>query len=1578
MFCRVVLFRHCGFLSIACCAVLTWPSVGNLPADERDNSKNTQPTPTSDIFLPAPRELNQHLNRAKRSLDEGHYSDAVSRLGSLLNDPGAEDYFIPDSHQAGRMVSLKAEAQRILGTMPADGRAAYELQFGSEAQRLLEIAVSESDIGKLIDVSRKYFQTEAGQQATYLVGRYHLDTGRPLAAALTLQRLTNNGNTTEAFEPELSLCLALSWFYAGMESKGRQVLETLQKDSSGLNSRDTAAPASLLADVGTAVDWLLEQITTKHGPWGSREDQWLLHRGNASRTGEMRGDMPLVVSENPLVNCRWRVPASNHHRMESKIGKIQQHYIANQIPALPSLHPLAVNDVILMRTPRYLFAVDSMTGKRTWLYDDLSLQLTEGFADETNSQILSNRSDVLSGWYQRIWDDAPYGQMSSDGERVYLINKLGYPTNRRMLVGRNGINFPNPLGLKSYNELVALELRSQGKRQWIIGGESGNDDSALSGAFFLGAPLPIDGQLYVLAEISGEIHLLILDAVTGNLVWRQPLIHTEETSGTIIRNSLRRVAGATPSLGDGILVCPTTAGAVVAVDVATRSLLWGFEYETVGGNKRENAWGLARRHITRGQPGNRWNDATVTIAGGKVLITPVESNFLYCLQLFDGQLLWKQPRKQNLYLACVYDSVALLVGHHTVQALQLDNGQSAWPADLKLPNDAMPSGRGFLSGSHYYLPTTMRELVKIDLATGRLDGSQPTQQVLGNLICYDDCVISQRVDSLTSFYQVGALRQKVGENMASGKEDAWTLAHHAQLMLHDNQRTLALQSLRRAYQMESKDEPTDVTRALLVDTLLRGLREDFVHNEWLSTEVAELIDQPAQRMEYLRLMTIGLQKVDKFDQAFEACVDLIDAHSDETMEVVSEDLNIRRDRWIQVQLANIYSGADRTQRTGIDQVIKARFLAATAGDRTEALRKFHQHFGFHTIDRQAQLELARRLMATSHRLEAEVLFIDLMKRSTGKAAGTATGLLANLYDTLGLPQQASQMYKVLHKRWTEVPILNGKTGREVWEESLASLSNTEKELPHTTWPRGRVTIGVAAKRDVRQFPVGYRNHPVTPVHAQGPGLNRVKISLHAQQLLLGSDSLGRQLFRIPVLGSEERVNRLTKSNLTEAKTYGHLLLASHGLSLLAIDTLPGATDSTDRVLWRNALVPMATQKTAIKQINQNTTANIWGEKTRKTTARTSTDEVRIGRIGPLHPHGVCYQRGESLICVDPLQVNDNPIWVRTDVASGSALFGDHELLFVAPPDTTEAMVLRQIDGSFVGPRLIPPAKNRWVTIGRNILAWKQTGQQLALTFYDPWYEEEIWTYPFPVNSKGCLVEHDQVAILSPQGRFVLISLEDGTILIDQLLEPEPNLDSIHVLRFSGQTILATTTAPFDDRDKSIRIAAAPSPSYVPLIHGRIYAFDPQTGERQWKIPAVIEQYGLPLDQPFQSPVLIFLRHEPVSKSEPRAVKTTVLCLDRRDGSILLDNTNATSDSLTYVGSQSGTYEVTVDPSARQVVLKLFEKTLTMTFTDAPVPPEPPAQTGTAASIGTKRKSSVQRMIDATKRSIENLTAPAPK
>ena len=117
----------------------------------------------------------------------------------------------------------------------------------------------------------------------------------------------------------------------------------------------------------------------------------------------------------------------------------------------------------------------------------------------------------------------------------------------------------------------AHDVRS-GKLEWELGGPGATRQA---NTFFLGPPLPLMGQLYVLADVKGEVHLLALNAATGDLVWSQPMASPPLS---IVKDRLRRWAGMSPVYADGILVCPTYSGAIVGYDLATRSFLWGYRY----------------------------------------------------------------------------------------------------------------------------------------------------------------------------------------------------------------------------------------------------------------------------------------------------------------------------------------------------------------------------------------------------------------------------------------------------------------------------------------------------------------------------------------------------------------------------------------------------------------------------------------------------------------------------------------------------------------------------------------------------------------------------------------------------------------------------------------------------------------------------------------------------------------------------------------------------------------------------------------------------------------------------------------
>ena len=1492
-------------------------------------------------FPPAPREKKQMLARAREALDEKRNSDAVEYLGRILvgeddetEDERAQDYFIPVPDGTGQWSSLKTEARRMLGSMPKDGRDIYELQYGARARRMLDDALGSGDAKSLNDVARLYFHTQAGYEAAVLAGRYNLDQGRPLAAALSFERVAETPAAGQ-FEPELSLLLATSWLYADLPRKADAALRSLKRRMPDTTIRVGATQTGLFGEQQDAVAWLEGIVGPRRSRTPLAASDWLMHRGGPNRNVPSSGGVPLA-------NYRWRLPTVNDPSDETLVRQLTAQMNDQGVAALPSLHVLAVGDTVVMRTSKRLMGVDFATGKRVWEfpYFDLGDATTHG---ETAVDTAANAAALRAGELaQRMWEDAPYGQMSSDGDSVFLLDDMGYAAfDSRNVVVVGGRIIPNPNAPRSYNQLVACNLRREGALRWKIGGATGEDEPKLAGAFFLGAPLPHQGELYVLAEMNNEIRLVVLDAKSGRLEWSQQLALVE--TNPIEVDSARRLAGASPSLADGVLVCPTSNGAVVGVDLATRTLLWGFSYPRHG-----DAGNVSRarrvRAIRTGQPlGSRWIDATVTIAEGKVILTPVESDETYCLDLLTGRPVWLPGQKRNnlLYLASVKDGVAVYVGSDTVAGRRLDDFAPAWPEDVKLP--APPSGRGFASGDHYYVPTSDARLVQLNVREGRIERVVPTGRVLGNLVCHNGQVLAQGADWLLALYQAQPLWAVVEARLDKNPDDAWALTRRAELLLQEGRRDEALANLRRARALEPDD---DSIRALLVDSMMQALHDDFAAHQHLATELEPLIERPSQRTKFLALVASRLEQAGQFDAAFDTWLKLAELEVELNSDVASEaagpildrfepHLRVRVDRWVSVQGPRLLQHVGMPRRDRLDRLVAARLETALSIDTPRALRALVETFGFHPLADRARLRLAAKLEDAGEWLEAEQLLIPLVAASEPAIAGPATVQLARVYENAKLFGDAAALYRRLAERWPDTVCFDDMTGTQVVESLAANSAVSARLAPVAPWPAGEVVIREGAGETAPVLP-SRSVFRVELRQASGPLPIGAQATLDPQRYFALYDGRGARVARVALAQAVDSRNYVQNYRLAHARGHGHVLVLSLGFECVAVDALRAAAGLDDAVLWRHELataLPETPANRAIRRrVQPRKVSNAWGE---SRYVATDSQGQRVGETGPLLSTGLCLLSGRELVCIDP--ISGETIWSRDDVPADAELFGDDEFLFVMGEGSGEVVVVSPLDGRLLGTRLLPMDEERWTTHGRRVLTWSQQNDEMRLRLYDVWAQRDVWVRNYPVGTRGTLVEQDEVATLRPDGSCEILSLEEDRPTLATQLEPEPSLESIVVLR-SADRYLLMTSEPIVREAADLRIEAAPGGYHAPLVNGRLYALDRSTGDPTWPAPAVVSQFGLPLDQPRESPFALFLRHITTTGGRaPRATRTSVVALDKRDGRVVFQRDD--------IPTTTGAYALLAEPHHQSVTLLLPGKAYTMDLTDQPAPPSPPAHVG---------------------------------
>jgi hypothetical protein len=186
---------------------------------------------------------------------------------------------------------------------------------------------------------------------------------------------------------------------------------------------------------------------------------------------------------------------------------------------------------------------------------------------------------------------------------------------------------------------------------------------------------------------------------------------------------------------------------------------------------------------------------------------------------------------------------------------------------------------------------------------------------------------------------------------------------------------------------------------------------------------------------------------------------------------------------------------------------------------------------------------------------------------------------------------------------------------------------------------------------------------------------------------------------------------------------------------------------------------------------------------------------------------------------------------------------------------------------------------------------------------------------------------------------VLLSLATGEPIVEQQLEEQKTLQSIYVLPSQDRFLLFTNATYRENGEVTYQPPAIPD---APLVNGYAYAFDRESGEPLWPSPAYLEQYGVPLDQPTETPVVLLMRREMQSgANQARRNQLSILCLDRRDGSLIFERT----DGAVQSGTGNDKYILEADPSSNSVNLMLPTGGVSLKFTDEPQPPQPPIETG---------------------------------
>ena len=158
--------------------------------------------PTSRGVLPtASHKVQRQFSLACQAIRQQRFGEAVALLQTLVGGD-VEDVFLAADDLTATQTTVRREAARLIGSLPPEGRQSYQLQFGSQAQAVLQQAAAAGDRQGLVRVSQSWFHTAAGYEATLLLARDELDQGRPQAAISWLRRIQESPPALRACQPD--------------------------------------------------------------------------------------------------------------------------------------------------------------------------------------------------------------------------------------------------------------------------------------------------------------------------------------------------------------------------------------------------------------------------------------------------------------------------------------------------------------------------------------------------------------------------------------------------------------------------------------------------------------------------------------------------------------------------------------------------------------------------------------------------------------------------------------------------------------------------------------------------------------------------------------------------------------------------------------------------------------------------------------------------------------------------------------------------------------------------------------------------------------------------------------------------------------------------------------------------------------------------------------------------------------------------------------------------------------------------------------------------------------------------------
>ncbi len=992
-------------------------------ADELERAK--QGRDQLDARPPQNQDSVRRLGQAKSFLEQKRWHDAVTILQFLIESDS--DSFLWNENR--ELVSLHAEVERMLSTLPNDAKRNLLNRFEAVATRELEAAIKKQDNDQLNRIAHVYLETQAGQSAASQSALNLRDTGH-LSSAYRLY--TKLARTTES------------------QTKTQRIASLAAQTASD------AGDASAVEEIST--QFSLTEIFGSKFQFEAASNQFDM---NAASTQAISLAHTVPFEVTPQFIPLWTQSTVDRFLVEDQIKQLYSDLREAGRAIAPTSHAILLKNRIAYRTLRGLEVRDCRTGDLIWetrATTSIETQLAD--PDNENPLTLRNRGRVPEHHpiASLLLRDGISRSLTTDGRHLFAIEgheilsnpSRGYAWQRRM---KKSLAESEKW---TTNEIVAYDFES-GRVRWRLGGKILEEPFSrpLAGTFFFGPPVSDGSELFVIGERDGAVSLFSIDDQTGELLWSQEIA---VPSRSVADDQIRRFWPCFPVVKDGVIVCPTTCGWLVAVDRASHQLLWASRYSPRQSKRRRTRGGFAVQSIQ--DLNRRWLSSPPVIVGNKVLVTPSEvpDEFgnrlagIHCLDLKTGAELWRHDKGDGIYLAGIDNNNAIIVGQATVIARNLDaSGDHSWVVPFQ-DIEGKPSGRGVILNRQLLIPVAGKKLVRIDLESGKIISTlklASSEIDLSHLYYHDESLFSLSTFNLSAF----PVRKLTDTERRNLHRNVVSELVAIESLVSNQQYSQALDSMQKLRSLSLIELATLRESERLRELEWTAMEQIVLTDEELATEtllaLQTFAETPEELARYKRLAADRKLAAGDWKTALQHYLTLLEQAPREQL-FKEESRTIRIDSWVGGRIKDLYDKSSSNRKKQILATVNQHVnRRKKLGDQNRLGRTFY----YLPVGQRIELQLALTAIQEKKFSEALVRLQRVTHSEDPALAVTAWSQMADIFSQIDAVSDARRCWlRVLGFPPVKLPDEQGESHDLARKFLKASTAKTDEALlPRSSW-----------------------------------------------------------------------------------------------------------------------------------------------------------------------------------------------------------------------------------------------------------------------------------------------------------------------------------------------------------------------------------------------------------------------------------------------------------------------------------------------------------------------------------------------